>query len=105
MSWLPENNVQFLFDVYSGSVEVKLDGLDVFTANARDLLHIPKFVAGSIKMLEDTVLFDVGCQGHLLRLMDELQAYKVREPAKLQEEGFMLTAMKKNNYYIQFKAP
>ena len=103
LSWLPNNYHPLLFDVFSGSVKVKLDGLDEFTAKERDLLHIPKYVAGSITTLEDTVLLDCGCQGFLARLMDELQAYKVREPAKLKDNDFVKGVMKKHDYYVMFE--
>ena len=103
ISWLPDNIHPLLFDIYSGSVEVKLDGFEAFTANTRDLLHIPSFLAGSITTLEDTVLLDCGCQGYLMRLMDELHTYKVREPAKLADPEFMRNLMKKYNYYVMFE--
>ena len=102
-SWLPNNIHPLLFDVFSGSVEVRLDGLDGFAAKTRDLLHIPKFVAGSITTLEDTVLLDCGCQGFLTRLMDEFQAYRIREPSKLGDREFVQKIMKKHDYYIVFE--
>ncbi|MDR0491753.1 MAG: AraC family ligand binding domain-containing protein [Oscillospiraceae bacterium] len=100
---LPNNIHPLLFDVFSGSVEVKLDGIGSFKANARDLLHIPKFVAGSITTLEDTVLLDCGCQGYLLRMMDELRVWKVREPEKLQDKDFIRGIMKKYDYFVLFE--
>jgi len=102
LSWLPDNIHPLLFDVFSGSVEVKLDGFDAFTANTRDLLHIPSFLAGSITTLEDTVLLDCGCQGYFMRFMDELHTYKTREPSKSQDPEFIRGLMKKYGYYIQF---
>ena len=102
LSWGPKNIHPFLFDIYSGSVEVRLDGLDTFTAQARDLLHIPKFVAGSITTLEDTVLLDCGCQGFLTRYMDELRAYSVREPGKQRDKDFIAGLMDKYDYYIAY---
>ncbi|MCL2126533.1 MAG: cupin domain-containing protein [Oscillospiraceae bacterium] len=100
---LPNNMHPLLFDVFSGAAELKLDGLPAIQATARDLLHIPNFLAGSITTLEDTVLLDCGCQGFLTRMMDEMQAYKVREPAKLNDRDFILALMKKYEYYIEFK--
>jgi len=102
-SWAPVNLFPLLFDVYDGSVEVKLDGMEAFTANTRDLLHIPKLLGGRITALKDTVLFDMGCQGHMMRYMDEVNAIRVREPEKLKDEGFLGLLMKKYDYYVQFK--
>ena len=102
-SWEGSNHHPMLYDLFSGSVEVKLDGLDPFTAKARDLLHIPKYMAGRVTTLEDTVLFDFGCQGFLTRLMDELRVHQVREPAKLQDVSFIRSLMKKYNYYVMFE--
>jgi len=76
--------------------------MDPFVANTRDLLHVPKFLGGSLTALEDTVLFDMGCQGHLMRYLDEVNACRVREPEKLGNEEFLLQLMKKYDYYIQF---
>jgi len=103
LTLLQGNIHPLLFDVFSGSVEAKLDGLEPFIAKPRDLIHIPKFVAGSITALEDTVLFDAGCQGLLTRFMDELQVYKVREPAKLLDKEYIREAMKRYEYYVLFE--
>jgi hypothetical protein len=103
LSWAPNNIHPLLFDVFDGSVEVRLDGMDAFTAKTRDILHIPKFLGGSIKTLEDTVLLDCGCQGYLTRYLDELNAYRVREPEKLRKDGFIRDLMKKYEYFILFE--
>lgn len=102
LSWAEINIFPLLFDVYEGAVEVKLDGMDAFTANTRDLLHIPKYLGGSLTALQDTVLLDMGCQGYFMRFLDELNAVKTREPAKLEEEAFLPALMKKYGYYIRF---
>lgn len=103
LSWEPDNVFNHLYDVYSGSVEVRLEGMEPFAACARDLLHIPKYLAGSITPLEDTVLFDCGCQGFLLRLMDELHVWQVREPEKLSDKAFVRQIMKKHDYHVFFE--
>ena len=103
LSWEPGCPLSHLYDVFSGSVELKLDGIDEpMIATKRDLMHIPKFVAGSITTLEDTVLYDCGCQGFLTRLMDELRFYQVREPEKLKDKDFVRQIMKKHDYYVFF---
>ena len=103
LSWLPNNFHPMLFDVFSGKVEVKIDSLDSFVANARDILHIPKYVAGSITTLEDTVILDLGCQGFLMRFMDELNAYKVREPSKLNDKDFIRDVMRKHDCFMVYE--
>jgi hypothetical protein len=104
LSWEKTHPYVHLYDVYSGSVRVRLEGMDPFTANTRDLLHIPKYLAGSIETLEDTVLLDMGCQGYLTRFMDELTVYKHREPKKLRDRAFIKEVMKKNDYNVLFEA-
>ena len=103
LSWEPGCPFNHLYDVFSGSVRLELDGIDApLTATKRDLLHIPRFAAGSITALEDAVLFDCGCQGFLTRLMDELNYYKVREPEKLKDKDFVRQIMKKHDYFVFF---
>ncbi len=105
LEWEPTCIFDQLYDVFSGSVEVRLDGMEPFVARERDLLHIPKFLAGSITAREDTVLFDCGCQGFLLRLMDELNFYSAQQPEKLADDHFMHQLMKKHNCHVFFKQP
>jgi len=102
-SWTPVNIFPLLFDVYDGSVEVEIDGMEAFTANTRDLLHMPKFLGGRLTALKDTVLFDMGCQGYLMRYLDEVNAIRAREPEKLKDADFLNLLMKKYDYYIQYK--
>ena len=100
ISWGELHPFTHLYDVFSGSVKVSLEGMEPFTANARDLLHIPKCFAGSIEALEETVLLDVGCQGFLTRFMDEVITYREREPAKLKDKAFIKETMVKNDYHV-----
>ena len=101
MSWEPGCPFNHLYDVFSGSVQLDLDGVDEpMIATKRDLLHIPRFAAGTITALEDTVIFDCGCQGFLMRLMDELHYYQVKEPEKLGDKDFVRQIMKKHDYYV-----
>ena len=104
LSWDEQHPVRQLYDVFSGSVRVTMEGMEPFTAKARDLLHFPKFLAGKIETLEDTVLLDVGCQGRLTRFMDELNTYKVNEPEKLKDSALIKELMEKHNYYVLFGA-
>jgi quercetin dioxygenase-like cupin family protein len=104
LSWEKTHPSALLYDVFSGSVRVTLEGKEPFTARARDLLHIPKFYAGSIETLEDTVLLDMGCQGFLTRFMDELNTYKIKEPAKLKDRAFLRELMRKNDYHVLFES-
>ena len=102
LSWDINHPFPHLYDVFSGSVRVSLEGKDPLVAKARDLLHIQKFLSGSIETLEDTVLLDMGCQGYLTRFMDELNIYKVKEPNKLKDRAFVKEIMKKNDYHVLF---
>ena len=99
-SWDEIHPFTHLYDVFSGSVRVTLEGMDPFTAEARDLIHIPKYLSGKIEALEETVLLDVGCQGFLTRFMDEINTIKVREPAKLKDKAFVKEIMQKNDYHV-----
>ena len=104
LSWDEVHPFPHLYDVFSGSVRVTLEGMDPFTAQARDLLHIPQYLAGKIEALDDVVLFDTGCQGFLTRLMDELNVIKTNEPVKLKDVAFIHELMIKNDYHVLFEA-
>ena len=104
MSWNEVHPFTHLYDVFSGSVRLTLEGMEPIIARARDLLHIPRFIAGRIETLEDTVLLDMGCQGYLTRLMDELNVYKVKESAKLRSIAFIQELMVKNDYHVLFES-
>ena len=102
LSWDELHRFQHLYDVFSGSVRVTLEGMEPFVANARDILHIPRFMAGSIETLEETVLMDLGCQGYLTRFVDELTLIKKTEPAKLKDTALIREVMKRNGYNVLF---
>ena len=103
-SWGEAHPFTHLYDVFSGSVRVSLEGMEPFTAQARDLLHIPKFLAGKVEALEEgTVLFDMGCQGYLTRFMDELYVLKTKEPPGLKDAALIRETMRKNDYHVLFE--
>jgi len=102
LSWDEIHPFTHLYDVFSGSVMVTLEGMEPFTAHARDLLHIPRFLSGKIEALEDTVLLDVGCQGYLTRFIDELNTFKIKEPVKLKDVALIRELMAKNDYHVFF---
>ena len=102
-SWGEVNPFTLLYDVFSGSVRVTLEGMEPFTANARDLIHIPKYLAGKIEALGDVVLFDAGCQGFLTRFMDELYVVKAKRPSELKDASKLRELMNKNDYHIFFE--
>lgn len=98
LSWSEKNPFYNLFIVQEGSVEVKLDGMDPFVANERDILHIPNYLAGEIVTKGNVVLFDYNCEGWLYRAMEELYALQVREPERLEAEAEAI--LRKNQCYI-----
>ena len=100
LSWDEFHPFTHLYDVFSGSVRVTLEGMDPFTANARDLLHIPRLLSGKIEALEETVLLDAGCQGFLTRFMDNLNTVRATDPAKLKDKMFVKELMVKNDYHV-----
>jgi quercetin dioxygenase-like cupin family protein len=102
LSWEKTHPYSLLYDVFSGSVRVTLENGETFIANARDLIHIPKFLGGEIEALEDTVLLDPGCQGYLTRFMDEVNHLKQKEPAKLRDREHIRAVMRKNDYNVLF---
>ena len=104
LSWDELHPFTHLYDVFSGSVRVTLEGMDSFIANARDLLHIPVYHSGRIEALEDTVLLDMGCQGFLTRFMDALYTCKVKEPAKLKDTAYVRDLMMKYDYHVLFES-
>jgi len=91
-----------IYDVFSGSVSVRLEGEADATASTRDLINIPKYWRGSLTMLEDTVLIDAYSQGALLRSFDELRWFQVNEPDKLADESFVRGVFVKNDYHKFF---
>jgi len=100
LSWNERHPFTHLYDVFNGSVRVTLEGMDPFTANARDLLHIPRWLSGKIEALEETVLLDVGCQGFLTRFMDNINTVKANEPAKLKDKAYVKEIMMNNDYHV-----
>ena len=74
MGWNEWNPHAILFVVYAGSVYVQLDGMEPFTAEERDILSIPSYMAGSLRFKEDTVMLDYNCRGFLYRALEEMEA-------------------------------
>ena len=102
-SWVPTNIFNLLYDVYDGSVEVRPDGMDPFVANTRDMIHVPRYLGGSITALKDTVLFDIGCQGYMMQYLDEVNSIKASAPEKLQDEECLRRLMKKYDFYVRYQ--
>ena len=97
--WNPHIN---LFVVSSGSVRVNLDGMEPFTADARDILNIPNYLAGSIEMNEDTVLLDYNCRGYLYRALDELESLKANDPEAYTDSIVKDDILKHADYFIRW---
>jgi len=97
--WNPHVN---LFVVCSGSVEVKLDGMDSFTAAPRDILNIPNHLAGSLKMQEDSVLLDYNCRGYLYRALEELESLKAKDPEACASDEVRDAVFKRSDYFIRW---
>jgi mannose-6-phosphate isomerase-like protein (cupin superfamily) len=80
LSWGHQNPHTNLFVIYSGSVDVKIEGMEPFVANERDILNVPTYLAGEITTREDTVLLDYNCRGHLFRALDEITSLAAADP-------------------------
>jgi len=103
MNWNEWNPHNILFVVYSGSVLVKLDGMEPFTAGERDILNIPNYVAGSIEIEEDAVLLDYNCRGYLYRALDEMEALKASDPTAYHDSAVRDDILKRADYFISWK--
>ena len=79
---MPKIPSTVLFIVQEGSVEVRIDGMEPFTAKERDVLHIPTHLSGKITALDKAVLFDYNCEGFGLRAIEELYALYAADPKK-----------------------
>ncbi|MGI5902421.1 MAG: cupin domain-containing protein [Desulfitobacteriia bacterium] len=103
LSWNEWNPHVNLFVVYSGSVDVKLDGGDEFVAKERDILHIPSYLAGELTTREDTVLLDFNCRGYLFRALDEIQSLSVTNPKAYQDQKVLDEIFERCDYFIKWK--
>ncbi|MCD7994707.1 MAG: hypothetical protein LUK37_24180 [Clostridia bacterium] len=80
LSWSAENPFYGLFIVQEGTVDVRIDGMDPFTAKERDVLHIPSHLSGEITAPNGAVLFDYNCEGFALRAIEELYSIYAVDP-------------------------
>lgn len=88
-----------LYIVQEGSLDVRIDGMDRFVANQRDILHIPNHLAYELKAREPVVLFDFNCEGYLYRAMEEIYAVMVNEPERLNEAAEEI--LRRNDFHIR----
>lgn len=88
LSWNESNPHDNLFVIYSGSVDVKIDNMDPFVANERDILRIPTHLGGAITTREDTVLLDYNCRGNLLRALHEIKSRQSTAPKEKTKSEF-----------------
>ena len=85
--WNEMNPYYRLFVVQEGPVEVRLDGEGTFTANTRDILHVPNHIAGEITAKDGkAVIFDYNCEGYMYRAMEEILALKTNKPEEMTEQ-------------------
>ena len=87
LSWSAQNPFYSLFIVQEGSVEVRIDGMEKFTAKERDVLHIPTHLSGEITAPDGAVLFDYNCEGFGLRAIEELYSLYAADPEKAEAEA------------------
>lgn len=102
LSWNEENPFPKLYVVYKGKVRVTIDGEDTFTANERDIIHIPNFLGGTLEILEDSILLDNNCEGFLFRALEEIHACMVREPEHMKNCEKINDILKKHQCYIRY---
>ena len=99
LSWSAQNPFYSLFVVQEGSVEVRIDGMERFTAKERDILHIPSHLSGEITARNGAVLFDYNCEGQGLRAMEELYALFAADPKRAGEEADAI--LRKHQCYLR----
>lgn len=99
ISWSFNNPFWGLWIVQEGSVEVRIDGIEPFTANERDIIHVPNYLAGEIFAPNGAVLFDYNCEGFGLRALEQLHSVATFAPEKLAEEAEGI--LKNNRVYVR----
>lgn len=99
ISWSFNNPFWGLWIVQEGSVEVRIDGIEPFTANERDIIHVPNYLAGEIFAPNGAVLFDYNCEGFGLRALEQLHSVATFTPEKLAEEAEGI--LKNNRVYVR----
>ena len=99
LSWSAQNPFYSLFIVQEGSVEVRIDGMEPFTAKERDVLHIPTHLSGKITALDKAVLVDYNCEGFGLRAIEELYALYAADPKKAETEAEAI--LSKHKCYVR----
>ena len=99
LSWSAQNPFYSLFIVQEGSVEVRIDGMEPFTAKERDVLHIPTHLSGEITAPDKAVLFDYNCEGFGLRAIEELYALYAADPKKAETEAEAI--LSKHKCYVR----
>ena len=87
LSWSHRNPFYSLFVVQEGTVEVRIDGMEPFTAKERDILHVPPRLSGEVLAPEGAVLFDYNCEGFGLRAIEELASLAAFAPERLADEA------------------
>lgn len=99
LSWGFDNPFWGLFIVQEGQVEVRIDGMEPFVANERDILHVPNYLAGEIYAPDGAVLFDYNCEAFGLRALEELQSVATFAPEELEAKAEGI--LKKNNVRLR----
>ena len=74
-----------LYAVMEGAVQADLfDGMDVYTAQERDFLHIPAYTPHSLTIMEEnTRIFAYNVQSELLNALEALHAEFTRRPEQM----------------------
>ena len=74
-----------LYAVMEGAVQADLfDGMDVYTAQERDFLHIPAYTPHSLTIMEEnTRIFAYNVQSELLNALEALDAEFTRRPEQM----------------------
>lgn len=88
-----------LYYVTKGAVQFDIMG-EVFTATKDCLVHIPPFHAHTIKVLEDSEMYDYGGETYTMALLEDYESIKTYQPDKLNDAAFMTEFKKKYRCFV-----
>ena len=88
-----------LYYITKGSVQFTILG-ETFVAGPDCLVHIPPFHRHSIKVLEDSEVFDYGGEADLMALLEDYESIRKYQPEKTEDETFMRAFLRKYKCFV-----